>query len=195
MNIGLDIDDVLSNTHEVLIKYAQIFAETYLSRNIAKYDSNNFREVLDCTPEEEQKYYRTYYTTVLKELIPKSGVKEILTKMQEEGHKIILITVRSDKECEGSAYEITKEWLEKYKIPYDELITGAFHKKEACANYGVNVFVDDSVKNCEEVSELDIPVFLMNAPFNILYKDTDRIKRVEHMIDLYHKMNELKDVN
>lgn len=193
MIIGLDIDDVLSNTHEVLIKYAQIYSEKYLNKNIEKYDSNSFIEVLGCTPEEEQNYYRMYYTKVLNELIPKSYVKEILTKMREDGHKIILITVRSDKECNGNAYEITKDWLNKYEIPYDELITESFNKKEICAKYKVDVFIDDSIKNCELVSELGIPVFLMNASFNILYKDTNKIRRADNVIDFYNKLSELKD--
>lgn len=194
MIIGLDIDDVISNTHEVLIKYAQIYSEKYLNKNIEKYDSNNFIEVLGCSTEEEQKYYRTYYTKALKEIIPKFYVKEILTKMKEDGYKIILITVRSDKECNGNAYEITKDWLNKYEIPYDKLIIESFNKKEICAKYKVNVFIDDSIKNCELVAELDIPVFLMNAPFNILYKDTNKIRRVDNIIDLYNKISEIKEI-
>jgi len=191
MRIGLDIDDTICDTHQVLIKYANKYSKEVLHKELSRYNSNNFMEVLDCSLEEMIKYYDTYYTTALKEITPKYEAKEVLEELIKEGHEIIFITIRNDKECKGSAKGITEDWLAKYEIPYTELYTEIFDKKQCCQENNIDVFVDDSEKNCIQVSELGIKTYLANAIFNLDFED-ERIERVDNLLELKKKIEEIK---
>lgn len=191
MRIGLDIDDTICDTHQVLIKYANKYSKEVLHKELSRYDSNNFMEVLDCSFGEMVRYYDMYYTIALKEIMPKYYAKEVLEELIKEGHEIVFITIRNDKECKGSAKEITEEWLAKYEIPYNELYTEIFDKKKCCQENNIDVFVDDSEKNCIQVSELGIKTYLANAIFNLNFEDKN-IERVENMLELKEKINEIK---
>lgn len=56
---------------------------------------------------------------------------EKIKKLKENGHYIIIYTARHMKSCNGNIGKvianigkITLEWLEKYQIPYDEIVFG-----------------------------------------------------------------------
>ena len=51
--------------------------------------------------------------------IPKKGAAETIKKLKNKGYNIIIYTARSWTE-----YEITKNWLNKNKINFDELFMG-----------------------------------------------------------------------
>ena len=94
-----------------------------LFKKLLKYNTNDFSEVFGWNSDNVNSFFKKYYLNALKEIEPKFNVKEMLTNLRKEGHKIIFITIRNDKECaeKNEAYRITSEWLNKYEIPYDEL--------------------------------------------------------------------------
>jgi capsule biosynthesis phosphatase len=60
----------------------------------------------------------------------KSAVEKI-KKLKENGHYIIIYTARHMKTCDGNVSKvlakigrITLEWLDKYNVPYDEIVFG-----------------------------------------------------------------------
>lgn len=188
MRIGLDIDDTITNTHSVLMKYAIKYNKEKIGRNeLLNYNTNNFMEAFNWTFEEMNNFFDTYYLESLNYIEPKEFVKEVLTKLRNLGHKIVFITVRNDKECKGGkeALRITTEWLNKYEIPYDELNMSIKDKKEFCKNNNIDIFVDDSEKHCKGVSELGIKTYIMDNFFN---KNILDIARVFDLNDLYLKI-------
>ena len=195
MRIGLDIDDTISKTNEVLMKYAFKYNEEHGNKPLLKKDTNNFGEVFGWNDDEVYTFFRTYYLDALKELEPKDNVKEVLTKLREEGNEIIFITVRNDRECggEGEAYRITTEWLDKYEIPYDELNLDIHDKKTFCEENGIDIFMDDSVRTISAVKELGITTCLAVNNFNIDYKD-DKVINVYDLDDFYNRVHEIEKV-
>ncbi len=186
MRIGLDIDDTICNTHFILMKYALKYNAEHGNKPLLKYDTNDFSKVFGWSDDEVYTFFRTYYLDALKEIEPKFGVKEALENLKKAGHEIIFITIRNDKECagEGEARRITEEWLKKYEIPYDELYTAVFNKKECCQKAKIDIFVDDSEKNCLAVSELGIKTFIAMNCFNQTFEN-DKIGKIYSMNDLY----------
>ena len=78
---------------------------------------------------------------------PLPGVVELMTKLKEDGHTIILYTARHMKTCGGNVGLVLAKqgkslfaWLDKYKIPYDEIYFG---KPQA------DIYIDD---NCYRFS-------------------------------------------
>ncbi len=50
---------------------------------------------------------------------PLRGAKEVLEKLKDQGHTIIIYSARSWNE-----YEMTSKWLKDNQIPYDQIILG-----------------------------------------------------------------------
>ena len=191
--IGLDIDDTICNTHFVLMKYAIKYNENHGSRPMLKYNTNNFREVFGWNEEEENDFFRTYYLEALKEIEPKFNVREVLSKLREEGYEIVFITVRNDRECAGigEARRITLEWFIKYGIPFDELHTDIHDKKSFCEENNIDIFMDDSIGTVSKVKELGIDTFIAMNDFNLDFTD-DNITNVYSMNDFYNKVHEFE---
>lgn len=76
---------------------------------------------LDCTLCESIRRYRP--DDILK-VKPFKDKIEIVKKLKERGHTIIIFTRRGILE---KGRELTIKWLKKYNVPYDELITEKPH--------------------------------------------------------------------
>jgi capsule biosynthesis phosphatase len=83
--------------------------------------------------EKEQKY---------DDVIPLKGAVEKITSLKNSGHYIILLTARHMKTCNGNiGLVIARQgktllsWLERYKIPYDEIWFGKPH---------ADIYIDDN---------------------------------------------------
>jgi len=65
------------------------------------------------------------------QVIPKKKVIQKMRDLKEEGHYLIIHTGRHMRTCNGDVEKViekvgkvTEEWLEKWKVPYDELVFG-----------------------------------------------------------------------
>ena len=186
MRIGLDIDDTICNTHFILMKYAYQYNSENGNKTLLKYNTNDFSKIFGWSSGEVELFFKKYYLKALEEIEPKFDVKEVLEKLRKDGHEIILITIRNDKECAGKneAYRITEKWLQKFEIPYDELYVEVFDKKDFCSKNNIDVFMDDSEKNCLSVSKLGIKTCMAMNSFNLEFKN-DKIKNIYSMNDFY----------
>ena len=69
---------------------------------------------------------------------------------KEEGNEIIFITARfSNSDFNIDVENITKYWLLQNDIPYDKLIINANEKQKVAIEEKIDVFLDDSIRNCE----------------------------------------------
>jgi len=66
-----------------------------------------------------------------RDAVPLPGAVETLQRYKREGHYIIIHTARNMRTCEGNVGKImasigklTLDWLERYSVPYDELVFG-----------------------------------------------------------------------
>lgn len=79
-----------------------------------------------CEEKEKGTHY-SYFEAVL----PKKDVVEKMRKLSDEGHKIIISTARHMGSTGGNVgivnahvAELTFRWLNKHKVPYDEVFFG-----------------------------------------------------------------------
>ena len=87
-----------------------------------------------CTNKEEGGSYA--------DVVPLEGAVESLQRFKNEGHYIILQTARHMWTCQSNEGKVLKmggkllfDWLEKWKIPYDEVYFGKPH---------ADIFIDDA---------------------------------------------------
>ncbi len=182
MNIGIDIDDTIADTYEVMFAYAQKYTVEDLKKSAKIKEledlTNHFytRAMHSWTQEEEDKFFEKYYEKIAKETKPFTCAIETLKELQKQGHKLIFITARFEPDY-FDVRKTTFDWLEKYKVPYDKVIINPKTKREAAIENNIDIFIDDSYSNCKDVLNAGIESWIMNTRCNRTIKD-ENITRV-----------------
>lgn len=190
ITIGIDLDDTISSSNEMFIKYAKLYnKEKKISFKIDEtqwdldksfgWNDNNYKE-----------FCKQYLRTLLNEAEIKYNAAEKINKLKNEGYKIIIITSRNEKEL-NDMYSFTEKWLKNHNINYDKLIINSLQKEEECLKNKVNIFIDDNMKNCMNVyKKLQIPVFLFDGLYNTNDKYSN-IERVYSWDEIYLKIKNI----
>jgi uncharacterized HAD superfamily protein len=193
MILGIDIDDTISNTCELLVEYGREYTKNYLNREktleFSGSLSNHFylEQLFGWNSEESQDFFSKYYKIFIENVNPKPDAIETINKLHDEGHKIVLITSR-DNFADVNAKIETEKWLKKQGLKYDELITDVLSKYQTCIDYNVELFIDDSFSNCMEMSSNGIESFMMDAKYNFNLND-EKIRRVYSWPEIYSLIN------
>ena len=94
MNIGIDIDNVISNFDEALLeeylKHDNDLKGTELLIKTCIWQ----RECLTGQKKEEREFYLANIERIVKTLDVKDGAKEYIDKLKQDGHNIFIITGR-----------------------------------------------------------------------------------------------------
>lgn len=196
MNIGIDIDDTISNTYDVLMGYAQKYTAEDLKKELKQPEA----KILSCNgycekfhnwnEEETRNFWEKYYSTIIKEVTIKKFAKETIKKLKKDGHKIYLITARFDV-LDGLIKQITLEWLEENGIEYDELIFDAQDKLKKIKEKNIEILIDDAVTNCTQVSEAGIKTYIMDSMQN----HGQEIENVQRLYSWIHAEQEINKLN
>ena len=191
MNIGIDIDDTISETFETLLPYAQKYVIEDLSREaIIRMDSDctdhlYILKMIGWNDEEAKKFWLKYYSEILKQVNIKKFAAKVINKLKEKGHIIYLITARWDMPNDN-IYQITKDWLKENNIKYDKLIINASDKLRLIKDNNIDLFIDDSFNNCKDiVDNTDTKVYMMTSRVNESLND-EKIKRVFSWPEILH---------
>ena len=73
--------------------------------------------------------------------------------------------------------KITKNWLEKYQIHYDQLFIGYKDKRQLVTENEIEIFIDDNYQTCKQISELNVRTLIMNSRLNKDIQD-NKLERV-----------------
>lgn len=179
MIIGVDIDDTITDSWEAVIPYySKMFNISEEELHKSKPYHNSISHLIS-----REEYYKVM-VPVYDEAIPrvnlKKHVKETIDKLYELGCKVIFITSRGIDHTDP--YKDSKDYLDKYHIKYEKIIIGASNKAKVCQEENVSIFIDDSIRHCQEVSELGIDTLLFEAYYN---KDYDGVKHVKSWDEIY----------
>ena len=171
MNIGIDIDDTISNTHDVLFSYAQRYTVVDLKKEIQPPKEKNLsgngfcKRFHNWTDEEEYNFWTKYYAEIIEQLSAKKFAKEVIKRIRDNGNKIFLVTARFELPDEDIK-KITTEWLEKNGIEYDEIIFNARDKLKVVQENQIKIMLDDAIPNCKQIAENGIDAILMDSMEN-----------------------------
>lgn len=193
MNIGIDIDDTISNTFESASYYAKKYVKDVLKRqpivDMSKVKDHYYiRDMFGLTDDEATDFWKIYYESIVGDVNPKLSSAKVINKLKEDGNKIIIITARwSDEQID--AFKISEEWFKKHGINYDKLYVGMESKVEVALDEKIDVFIDDSIKNCENVSAAGIKTYLFDSETNRHVNLGEKIDRVYSWDEIYKKLN------
>ena len=192
MNIGIDIDDTITNNSKLIDEFAKEYTEKVLKR---KFEIKTLdvispmwaQYVYGWNEEEDDKFWELYYEKTMKNAIPKENAVKIINRLAKN-NKIIIITARWDKE-NGIISQITKDWLKKQGIQYDKLFMGHQDKRKVVIENDINIFIDDNYKTCKQISEIGVRTLIMNSRLNKEIQDND-IERVFSWEEIEQKIKE-----
>ena len=156
MKIGLDLDNTISNTSEILHDRLKKYAvKLSISSDIILEDE--YRTL---------NFYKEYTEDIFDNVEVKENAKEVIDELKDNGHEIYIITARTtDFISEGlSAKEMTFDWLKKHKIFVDDIITGVYGKSKAevCKRLNIDLMVDDDPHNYQEITKEGIKCLLFD---------------------------------
>lgn len=179
MNIGIDIDDTITDSFEYLMKSVS----EYFNIDIKYLEENEISYIN--LPEKYKKYEKQFakacYAKALPNIPVKEGAQEYINKIKSMGNKIIIITAR-DKNLYDDPYFSTENQLKGDNINYDKLIC-TFDKVKACKDEKVELFIDDSINNCKNVKKAGINTVLFTSKLN--RKENINIPRVSTWKEVY----------
>lgn len=115
MKIGIDIDNVISNFNDELLK--EYLKHDRKLRNTGIINGDVFIRygMFDWTEKEETEFYKNNIERIAIKLKPLNRATETIKKLKEDGNEIIIITGRNNGEY-TNPYKLTEKWLAKYNI-------------------------------------------------------------------------------
>ena len=181
MNIGIDIDGVITN-----IDFLGILGKKkpILDKESSNLKVNNFliRKIL---------YKGIAFYSKHSKL--RSDAAKYINLLKDEGNRITIITKRrfaGEETKEGKDIRsLVEVFLIEQGIPYDKIVFSKGDKLDACLKEKVTVMLEDSPRNSKAISKR-VPVIIMDTPYN---RDTisDNIYRVTSWKEAYALLSTL----
>lgn len=140
MKIGIDIDNTICSTDELLEKKI----DDYIKEK-GMSQKEFFSDI---------KYMSDFYEEKLLEVVFEDQVKDgflnVLNKLKIN-NEIIIVTARNEKLSRSfqNMRKATLEWLEKNNIYYDKYYDDAYKegKVRVCKKEGIDIIIDDDINN------------------------------------------------
>jgi uncharacterized HAD superfamily protein len=189
-NFGIDIDGVLTDEGPDHDSIWQQKMNEFFDREITlKEYTYDLRKAFELNDQELNDFIREKVEEIYSSVNAVDKAREILTELYEAGHRLILITARSEEHR-----DLTEKWLEKNNIPYHEL-HHEDQKAPLAVEKNISLFIDDKKENALEIAAENIPVILVSKYHNNDFEGNEQIKKVNNWdeikenIDLFFSKN------
>ena len=173
MNIGIDIDGVLTNVGKfILDKGLEYCKETNKGKRV-KPVTYHSKEMFGWDEETDLDFWSKNIFLYARYCPPLEGAAYNIKKLKEDGNNIYIITARwiangelSEYDIKNNKYfkylenpkkemqDIVKYWLKKNNIMYDKLLFTRENKEKEILENNIDIMVEDSPKNIESLSKI-----------------------------------------
>ncbi|MGM9834318.1 MAG: hypothetical protein ACI31M_00875 [Bacilli bacterium] len=171
MNIGIDIDDTMFDTNEMLIEKALYYDKIFLkNKGFKDKDKFMFEEMFYWNKDNCRDFLRWVSDNgYLFQIKIKKDVERVISSWKKLGINIIIITFRKNSDCEGM-YEKTAKMLLDNGIMFDKLIVDSGPKGDVCLQENIDIFIDDSYRHCLDARSKGINhVIMFESRYNKNY--------------------------
>jgi uncharacterized HAD superfamily protein len=188
MKIGIDIDDTITNSYDLIIsKLCEV-------SNINKdYIINNKLSYRDLYKENITPSFLDFSCNTYESIIPtvdlKNNVKEVIDELHNMGYIIEIVTARNHTEYKDP-YQISYDYLTSNNIYFDKINVNVHDKGIFCKENNIDILIDDSVRNVTNAYNMGIKTILFE---NIYNKHTNRFTKAKDWLEVLTiiKNNEL----
>ncbi len=195
--IGVDVDGVLTDLYSYVDKECENFAKKHnfvVKRNLI---GKNTKDMFGWNDEQDNLFWQECIFDYGQKTKRKTGASEILKHLKEQGHIIYIVTARryctNHDEIGEKSKSILLKWLSDNEICYDKIFfteEGKSKVPQIKENH-IDIFIDDSVHNLQEIADEEIPVICMNEPYNQMFehKNMIRCQNWEDVLFVINKMD------
>jgi uncharacterized HAD superfamily protein len=197
MNIGIDIDGVLTDIQGFHHKYAPRFFKRKFKRDFIDETPYDIRDMFQCSEEERYAYWKRYLFKYVITKPARKGAKSVIRKLNTDGHRVYIISKRvftcQDNFMGKLMRFIVRNWLWRNGIRYHEIIfcdnDVSDSKKTACLKNNIDVMVEDEPININAITPIT-RVICFDVSYN---RDCvgDNILRAKDWEEVYRILKEI----
>lgn len=196
MNIGIDIDGVLTDDDQYILDCTSKYCYENNLEGFTKPHEYEY-EKLNWNQEILEDYRNKYFYDYVDNEPARKFANEVIKKLQENGHKIFIITGRyksynTTPDGENMRLRV-KNWLDKNDIIYDKLIFTRAPKIEELKQNKIDLMIEDSPTTIPLINDI-VEVFCFDTRYNRDLK-LDNVTRVFSWYDIYNKINQKNEEN
>ena len=195
MNIGIDIDGVLTNDDDYILDFTSKYCYEH---DLKGFDNANLYEYRKLNWDENtiNDYRKEYFLNYIKNEPARKFASEVIKKLRDEENKIFIISARYKTAEYGkinneNVRECTLDWLRKNKIEYDKIIFTKPPKVNEILENKVDIMIEDSPTTINELVKV-VKVLYYDTRYNRSIEH-ENITRVYSWYDIYMKINEMKE--
>jgi len=162
MNIGIDVDGVLTDIQGFNRKHAPQFFRKKFNREVVDENPYDIRDVFKCSEDEYQAYWKKHLLKYATLEPARKGAKKTVRELRKDGHKIFIIskrvfTCRDDFMGKLMRF-LMRNWLWRNGIKYDEIVfcdnDVPDSKRTACLEKQIDIMIDDEPVNIEAIAPI-----------------------------------------
>ena len=189
MNIGIDIDGVLTNEDEYILSCTSKYCYENNLEGLANPNSYEFSK-LNWSKEIIDDYRKKYFDEYVDNAPTRLFESEVIKKLKNDGHKIFIITGRH--KCTSNTVDgedmrnRIKNWLTKNNIVYDKLLFAKVPKIKEINENKIDIMIEDSPSTIESINKI-VKVLCYDNRYNRDLK-LDNVTRVYSWYDIYKKI-------
>ena len=166
MNIGIDIDGVLTDVRKFVIEEGSKYCKEHNKGELINPDVYEMKEMFGWNLATIFNFWRKNIFKYAKENPVIDGASENIKKLKEDGHKIYIITarwlastkkhriLRHVEKISNKMKETVINWLSENNVIYDEIIFSKDDKSKYIKKNNIDIMIEDAPDNVKELSEL-----------------------------------------
>ncbi len=196
MNIGIDIDGVLTNLLGGVKKEYKKFSKLKNGRTVYKREAKSLAELFGVTESQDVEFFVDYIWVYAEKVKYYRLPKKYIRLLHKQGHKLIIITAREyagqDSAKGAQMRAIVERGLAKAGIYYDKIFYTSEIKTKVpvIKEEKIDVFIDDYTSNIQEISQ-HIPVICYNQRYNKTYQQKG-LRRANNWKEVYKHIIDLQ---
>jgi uncharacterized HAD superfamily protein len=164
MKIGIDIDDTITLSNELLVKEALIFDKKYLKGKGFK-DKNKywFSDMMYWDKDDTERFFDyVKENDLLLKVRLRRGARKYINMLHDNGHEIYLITSRP--ETNDMRNKIIKYMNDKH-VHFDDVINDCKNKGIVANRLGLDYFIDNLPDHIHAVRQYGIKSYLIEDAY------------------------------
>jgi len=159
MNIGIDVDGVLTDIQGFNQRHAPGFFRKKFNREAVDANPYDIRDIFACPDDEYKAYWKRFLFVYAIFESARKGARETVRALKKDGHKIYIVSKRvftcQDDFLGKLMRLIVRNWLWRNRICYDEIVfcdnDVPDSKGEACQKKNIDVMIDDEIVNIRAI--------------------------------------------
>jgi len=162
MNIGIDIDGVLTDIHGFNHKHAPPYFTRKFGREVKDKAPYDIKDIFSCTEDEWKSYWKKYFPRYVMLEPAREGAGEFTQTLRRDGHEVFIISKRAyswRQDFLGRLMRgIVRNWLWRNRVWYRELVfcDANIHdsKRTACLEKNIDIMIDDEPLNIDSIAPI-----------------------------------------